>query len=49
MGFVLIKECRNMLGCVNEISSGERLLFDDLVVIFFVKFLCMLNRNMNIV
>lgn len=49
MGFFLIKECRNMLGCVNEIISGGRLLFDDLVVEFVVKFLCMLNKNMNIV
>lgn len=38
-----------MLGCVKEINSGGRLLFDDLVVEFVVKFLCMLNKNMNIV
>lgn len=38
-----------MLGCVNEINSGERLLLDDLVVEFFVNFLCMLNKIMNIV
>lgn len=47
MGFVLIKERRNTLGCVNEINSGERPSLDDLVVIFFAKLLCMLNRNMN--
>lgn len=34
MGFLLIKERRNMLGCVNEINSGGRPSLDDLVVEF---------------
>lgn len=47
MGFLLIKERRNMLGCVNGINSGGRPSLDDLVVEFVAKLLCMLNKNMN--
>lgn len=47
MGFVLIKERRNMLGCVNEINSGERPSLNDLVVEFFANLLRMLNKIMN--
>lgn len=47
MGFLLIKERRNMLGCVNEINSGGTPSLDDLVVEFVAKLLCMLNKNMN--
>lgn len=36
-----------MLGCVNEINSGGRPSLDDLVLEFFAKLLCMLNKNMN--
>lgn len=36
-----------MLGCVNEINSGERPSLDDLVVEFFANLLRMLNKIMN--
>lgn len=36
-----------MLGCVNEINSGERPSPDDLVVEFFAKLFCMLKKIMN--